>query len=47
MIKVFISYSHDNDTHRQRVQALADRLKNGGVEIILDLDKEPDKPDEG
>jgi len=47
MIKVFISYSHDNDTHRQRVYALADRLRNDGVEIILDRDCGPGGPDEG
>ena len=47
MIKVFISYSHDNDTHRQRVHALADRLRNDGVDIILDRDCGPGGPDEG
>lgn len=47
MIKVFISYSHDNDTHQQRVHALADRLRNDGVEIILDRDCGPGGPDEG
>jgi len=47
MIKVFISYSHDNDTHRQRVHALADRLRNDGVDIILDRDCGSGGPDEG
>ena len=47
MIKVFISYSHDNDAHRQRVHDLADRLRNDGVEIILDRDCGPGGPDEG
>ncbi len=28
--KVFISYSHDNDAHKARVLALADRLRNKG-----------------
>ncbi len=47
MIKVFISYSHDNDTHQQRMHALADRLRNDGVDIILDRDCGPGGPDEG
>ncbi len=47
MIKVFISYSHDNDVHQQRVYALADKLKNDGVEIILDRDCGPGGPDVG
>lgn len=47
MTKVFISYSHDNDVHQQRVYALADRLKNDGVDIILDRDCGPGGPDEG
>ena len=44
MIKVFISYSHDNDAHRQRVHALADRLRNDGADIILDRDCGPGGP---
>ncbi len=47
MIKVFISYSHDNDTQRKRVYALADRLRNDGVYIIIDRDCGPGGPDEG
>ena len=46
MTKVFISYSHDNDNHRQQVYALADRLKNDGVHIVLDRDCEGG-PNEG
>lgn len=38
MTKVFISYSHDNDQHQQQVYALTDRLKNDGVDIVLDRD---------
>ena len=35
--KVFISYSHDNEAHKARVLALADRLRHaGGVEAIID-----------
>ena len=46
MKKVFISYSHDNDAHQQRVYALADRLKNDGVDIVFDRDC-TGGPDEG
>jgi hypothetical protein len=34
--KVFISYSHDSDEHKDRVLALADRLLDDGLEVILD-----------
>ncbi|MCH9699384.1 MAG: TIR domain-containing protein [Gammaproteobacteria bacterium] len=42
-IKVFISYSHDSDEHRKWVQSLSDRLREDGVETILDqyLDSSP------
>lgn len=33
---VFISYSHDSPEHLERVAALADRLRQGGVDAILD-----------
>ena len=29
--RVFISYSHDSDEHRERVLALANRLRSDGV----------------
>jgi len=38
MIKVFISYSHDNEDHQQQVYALADRLIGDGVQVVLDRD---------
>jgi hypothetical protein len=38
MPKVFISYSHDSDEHRQRVLGLADRL-NGIEDIDCDIDQ--------
>lgn len=38
MIWVFISYSHDDDHHCQRVHELAKQLKNDGVNIIFDSD---------
>ena len=34
--KVFISYSHDSDEHRERVLALSERLREDGIETLLD-----------
>lgn len=34
--KVFISYSHDSDAHRERVLALSERLRADGIETMLD-----------
>jgi tetratricopeptide (TPR) repeat protein len=34
--KVFISYSHDSSQHRERVRALADRLRTDGIESWID-----------
>ena len=34
--KVFISYSHDSDEHADRVLALADRLRQQGVDCLID-----------
>lgn len=34
--KVFISYSHDNQAHKKWVLELAQRLRNAGVDAILD-----------
>lgn len=36
MSKVFISYSHDTEQHRQRVLALADRLNVDDIDCELD-----------
>ena len=44
--KVFISYSHDSPEHADRVLALADALRHGGIEVILDQYVHP-APDEG
>lgn len=33
---VFVSYSHDSEPHKQRVLALADRLRKEGVEAWID-----------
>ncbi|WP_200284610.1 SUMF1/EgtB/PvdO family nonheme iron enzyme [Rhabdochromatium marinum] len=34
--RVFISYSHDSDAHRQRVLALSERLRKDGIDADLD-----------
>jgi len=34
--KVFISYSHDSQTHRDFVRGVADQLRNNGLECIID-----------
>jgi hypothetical protein len=48
MVKVFLSYSHDDDTHKARVHALADRLQAvPDVRVVLDRDAGPGGPDEG
>jgi tetratricopeptide (TPR) repeat protein len=36
-INVFISYSHDSHAHEARVLALADRLRDEGLNCIIDL----------
>ena len=41
MQRVFISYSHDSEDHKDRVHALADRLRADGVTVIIDRDKMP------
>ena len=34
--KVFISYSHDDERHEQRVLALANRLREDGIDAEID-----------
>jgi hypothetical protein len=34
--KVFISYSHDSDEHREKVLSLSERLRVDGIETLLD-----------
>lgn len=46
-MRVFISYSHDSDAHRSRVQKLAKRLRDDRVSVILDSDCGPGGPSEG
>ena len=36
MTKVFISYSHDSDPHRDFVRGLSDRLRTEGLECLID-----------
>jgi hypothetical protein len=42
---VFISYSHDSEEHQQNVLSLADRLRNEGIDCIIDQYEE--SPSEG
>jgi hypothetical protein len=43
--KVFLSYSHDSTEHEERVLALADDLRAGGIDVRLD--QYVDNPAEG
>ncbi len=43
--KVFISYSHDSQTHKEKVLELADRLRKDGVDATIDRYEE--SPPEG
>jgi hypothetical protein len=45
--RVFISYSHDSDDHRARVLGLSERLREDGIETILDRYVERGSPPEG
>ncbi len=36
MLKVFISYSHDSDEHRDFVRGIADQLCREGVDCLID-----------
>lgn len=45
--RVFISYSHDSDAHRQRVRELADRLVYEGVDCWCDQYVEDGAPERG
>jgi len=43
--KVFISYSHDSQEHKDRILALANRLRAGGIDCNIDQYEE--SPAEG
>ncbi|MBX9895313.1 MAG: SUMF1/EgtB/PvdO family nonheme iron enzyme [Nitrosomonas sp.] len=47
MTKVFISYSHDSEEHRERVLGLSERLRADGIETILDRYVGRGSPPEG
>src|ERR1700752_3261366 len=50
MSQVFISYRQTNDEQKQRVRAFAERLRDAGVDVILDqffLDDNPGGPNDG
>lgn len=44
---VFVSYSHDSSDHQERVLGLSERLREDGVETILDRYIENGSPPEG
>ena len=46
-ITVFISYSHDSDSHRERVLGLSERFRDDGIATILDRYVEKGSPPEG
>jgi len=46
-IKVFISYTHDSEAHRERVLALSERLRLDGITTILDRYLETGSPPQG
>ncbi|UJS25458.1 toll/interleukin-1 receptor domain-containing protein [Thiothrix winogradskyi] len=37
MTRVFISYSHDSDAHREFVRGISDRLRKEGLDCLIDL----------
>lgn len=41
--KVFISYSHDGDAHRDWIWGLAEALRDRGLEVVTDRDDHPPK----
>ncbi len=47
MGQVFISYSHDDNPHQERVHSLAERLRADGINVIIDRDRLPGGPPEG
>ena len=47
MNKVFISYSHDSEVHKNRVQSFSNRLRESGINVIIDADMAPGGPPEG
>lgn len=50
MPDVFLSYRQTSETERQRVRAFAERLRSGGISVILDqvfLEQHPGGPNDG
>ncbi len=43
-IRVIISYSHDNDEHKERVRFLSDKLRDNGFDSRIDQYIEHDPP---
>jgi len=50
MSQVFISYRQTDDAQKQRVRTFAERLRDAGIDVILDqffLDANPAGPNDG
>jgi hypothetical protein len=47
VFRVFISYSHDNEEHSNRVFELAERLRSHQVTVVIDRDTGPGGPPQG
>ena len=41
MAEVFVSYSHDDEGHKKRVLALANRLRDDGFDCLIDQYEDP------
>ena len=42
-VRVFTSYSHDSHEHEARVLAFSDRLRNDGVDSLIDQYEGPEE----
>ena len=47
VFRVFVSYTHDSDTHRDRVAQLVQRLREERISLVFDRDALPAGPPEG
>ena len=46
-VSVFIRYSHDSESHRERVLSLSDRLITEGIDCEIDRYVEGESPERG
>ena len=48
MARVFVSYAHSNDEHRQRVRTFVEHLRTQNLQVVVDTDvRSPAGPSEG